>query len=293
MPLSSALYTVFLCLIFGANAVAMKISFLGVGPYTAAGIRFLFAGIAIFAWAHFTGKKLRLEKDHAIPILILSVIFTIQLSLFYVGLSQTTASRGTLISNLLPFFIMILAHFIIPDDKINLKKFSGILVGFSGIISLFYSSDDVSGNYFKGDMIILGAVTLWSVNAVYIKFVIKRIEPHIITFYPMVMGAPVFLLMGYLYDDAMVFNLDLRVVFALIYQSFVTAAYGFIAWNRLLEKYGATSLHTFVFIMPIAGVFFSALLLGEEVSGNILISLVLITAGIIFVNLDFRKIRKL
>jgi len=95
--------------------------------------------------------------------------------------------------------------------------------------------------------------------------------------------------LGFYYDHPMIFNLDTRVILALLYQALVTAAFGFVAWNTLLKKYGATSLHTFVFIMPVAGVFFSALLLDEKITGNILVSLLLITTGIICVNLRFNR----
>jgi len=289
MPLSSVFYTVFLCMIFGANAVAMKLSFMGVGPYTAAGLRFLIAGIAIYTWARLTGKSMKLKRGHLLPVCVISAIFIVQLSLFYVGLNYTTASRGTLISNLLPFFIMILAHFFIPGDRINIRKISGILVGFSGIVFLFYNAHDVPGDYLRGDLLIFCAVTLWSSNAVIMKTFMAKIRPYVLTFYPMLFGTPVFLTLGFYYDHPMIFNLDTRVILALLYQALVTAAFGFVAWNTLLKKYGATSLHTFVFIMPVAGVFFSALLLDEKITGNILVSLLLITTGIICVNLRFNR----
>jgi drug/metabolite transporter (DMT)-like permease len=138
LPFLTILFTVFLCTLFGSNAVAIKMSFDGVGVFTTAGIRFSIAAIVIFFWASSTGQPLALKKGQVHQMLILSVLFWAQLSLFYLGLSKSNASRGTLLANLVPFFILFLAHFFIPGDRITRKKFFGILLGFGGIVDRIY-----------------------------------------------------------------------------------------------------------------------------------------------------------
>ncbi|MGD9080748.1 MAG: EamA family transporter, partial [Desulfobacterales bacterium] len=76
---------------------------------------------------------------------------------------------------------------------------------------------------------------------------------------------------------------------AVLYQSLVTAAFGFVAWNTLLQKYGAVALHSFIFLMPIAGVALGGFVLGEPITSKLLIALALIVAGILIVHLKPRK----
>ncbi|MCD4787301.1 MAG: EamA/RhaT family transporter, partial [Desulfobacterales bacterium] len=52
-------YSVFLCIIFGANAVAIKISLFGLGVFTTAGLRFTIASIAICLWAKASGLSFK------------------------------------------------------------------------------------------------------------------------------------------------------------------------------------------------------------------------------------------
>jgi drug/metabolite transporter (DMT)-like permease len=113
------IFTVFLCVcvIFGSNAVAIKFSFSGIGVFTTAAIRFSIAAIAIYIWAKASGQSLMLKKGQLYQVLILGALFAVQLSMFYFGLSKSNASRGTLIVNLLPFWILFLAHFFIPGDR--------------------------------------------------------------------------------------------------------------------------------------------------------------------------------
>jgi drug/metabolite transporter (DMT)-like permease len=107
--------------------------------------------------------------------------------------------------------------------------------------------------------------------------------------YSMVFAVPFFFLEALLWDDAMIMQLDSKVLGALLYQSLVTASFGFVAWNNLLHKYGAVSLHSFVFIMPIAGVALGGLVLGEPITSKIMAALVLIVSGILVVHWKPRK----
>ena len=106
----AAVHIIMLCILFGANAVAIKMTFEGFGVFSAAVIRFSIAAMAIALWAFLSGRSFRLEDGQWKHLLVYSILFTAQLSLFYVGLSRTYASRGTLLINMLPFLILILAR---------------------------------------------------------------------------------------------------------------------------------------------------------------------------------------
>ena len=70
------------------------------------------------------------------------------------------------------------------------------------------------------------------------------------------------------------------VLAAILYRGLITGSFGFVAWNVLLQRYGAVSLHTFIFIMPVVGVLLGGLMLKEPITGNIFIALAFIGTGI-------------
>ena len=241
LTFAAGLSAIFLCILFGSNAVAIKITFSGLGVFTTAAIRFGVAAVAIFLWAKITGQNTALRKGQLRQVLIFSSLFTIQLSLFYLGLSKSNASRGTLLANLLPFFILFLAHFFIAGDRISKRKFFGILLGFTGVVFMFLDDQDLSAGIRTGDLIILLAVVIWSCSTVYLKRVIGTFSPFQIVMYSTLFSVPFFFIEALLWDDSMVFHLDAPVIGALLYQSLVTASFGFVAWNTMLKKYGAVS----------------------------------------------------
>ena len=289
LPLLAAIFTSFLCIIFGANAVAIKISLSELGAFTNAGIRFSIAALAIFLWAKTTGRPFGISKGQAYQLGIMSILFTLQLSLLYLGLSRTHASRGILLINLQPFFVLFLAHYYIPEDRITKKKVLGLLMGFTGMALVFLGNKGVTTDIHIGDFLILLTAFLWACNTTYIKRVINAFDPFQIVLYPMIFSIPLFFLAGFIWDTTMISHVNVKIVSSLLYQSLITAAFGFVAWNKLLQKYGAVSLHSFIFIMPIAGVLLGGIVLGEPITLNILLSLLLIVSGILIVNFSAKK----
>ncbi len=285
----AGILSAFLCIIFGSNAVAIKFAFSGVGVFTTAAIRFSIAALAIYIWARATGQSLALKKGQLYQLLILAALFALQLSMFYFGLSKSNASRGTLIANLLPFWVLFLAHFFIPGDRITRRKFFGILLGFSGVAFMFAEKKGVTVDFRVGDLIILSATFIWACSVIYLKRIISAFSAFQITLYSMIFSVPIFFLEAVLWDAPMISKLDFKIMGAVLYQSLVTATFGFVTWNTLLQKYGAVALHSFIFIMPIAGVTLGGLLLGEPITPKLLITLALIVAGILIVHLKPRK----
>ena len=284
LPPGTALFSVVLNLLFGANAVAVKVSLMGLGVFTTAGLRFALAAMAISLLAIITGQPLGIDKSKVRQLLIFSVFFVAQIALFYLGLKMTTASRGTLIANLLPFVVLLLAHYFIPGDRITGRKVFGIILGFCGVLFVVFDRQGAPVDVQMGDLLIFSAVIIWGISAVYIKNLTRTIHPLIISLYPMFLAAPCFLLAGFFWDGGMVRFIDTSIVVSLLYQALVTASFCYIAWNTLIKKYGATALHSFVFVMPVSGVFFGVVLLGEPLTPHILASISLIAAGILVIN---------
>lgn len=283
LPLKAAFFSAFLCTLFGANAVAIKISLTGFGVLTTGGIRFISAAAVILLWAVLTRKPLAINRQQAYQLAPLPFILFIQLTLFYFGQSRTYASHGTLIANLLPFVVMFLAHFYVAGDRINLQKITGLLFGFSAVFLLFVDETVLGNKALSGDFLILLSVLIWGAHVVYIKKIIANFHPVQVTVYPMLVAGPMFLLCGLIFDPRMIIEPNSAAVISLSYQV-MTASFGFVAWNSMIRIYGPTALHSFIFIMPISGVFFGIVILGEPLTTYLIGSIVLVVLGLMIVN---------
>ena len=289
LPLSAVGFTILLCVLFGANATAIKISLGGLGLFTTAAIRFGGAAVVICLWAYFTGKPIRINGHQMRLMLILGIVFYVQLSLFYLGLSRTTASHGTLISNILPFVVLVLAHFFLDEERFSGRKMVGLVLGFGGVVMLLGDTGKVDQAALQGDLFVLAAVLVWGCNAVYTKRIIATFHPIQITLFPLAVATPLFLVSALFMDQEMIGRVDVPILVSMLYQTLVTASFGLIGWMMMIKKYGATTLHSFIFIMPLSGVFFGVMILDEPLTVNLIGAILLVTIGLVIVNRAPRK----
>ncbi len=282
--LNSSLLPIFLCFIFGTNTVAIKYSLSGLGVFASAAIRFFIAACAIFLWAKFSKRTFKIEKSDLKKIIITTIFFTANFSFYVLGLSKTTASRAVILLNMQPFYVLILAHFFIDSEKIDIKKILGMFIAFMGVISLFVFKKNISHGLLLGDFLVFLGASFWACNAVYIKSVIKNMEGFHLVFYPMILSIPLFAAESFFFDEHAIIFINSKVLYAVLYQALAVGSFGFISWNYLLKRYKASSLYSFVFIMPISGVLGSILILNEPLTINVLAALFLVAAGIITVH---------
>ena len=102
--------------------------------------------------------------------------------------------------------------------------------------------------------------------------------------YHLLIGGGGLILMGFLFGGSLKFNGAITYIL-LIYLGVVSAV-SFTVWTALLKYNPPSGILIFNLLIPIFGTIWSGILLGEEIFNvyNV-VSVVLITLGIIFVNL--------
>jgi drug/metabolite transporter (DMT)-like permease len=289
IPFTAGLSVSLLCILFGANAVAIKVSLQGFGTFTTAALRFSTAVLVLLAWSNIRGMSTRVNRQQFLRLSLSGLFFTLQMSFVYLGLGLTYVTRGVLLSNLQPFFVLLLAHFFLPGDRITRRKLTGLALGFLGVVFVVSDRQGATGPFRWGDVFILCSTLFWALNVVYLKSISRYVSPTHAVIYPLMVSLPFFLAGSLFIDPDPIRGINAASVSALLYQSLVTASFGFLAWFTLLRTYGAVALHSFLFLMPIAGVFLSGLILSEPLTPNIITALFLVVSGICAINFGKRE----
>lgn len=289
LSLASSALAAGICALWGANTVAIKFSLEGFGPFTAAAVRFGFSLALLWAWAAATGRPLRPAAGSLRPLVVNAILFALQLALVYVAFTYTSASHGALITNLQPFMLLFLAHFFLAGDRITGLKLAGLVLGCAGAACVFMDREGTSGAVMLGDLLLLGATAVWAGSAAYTKHLVRDISSVQIVFYQLLFSLPLFALAAPLFDAPMVGRVGPGVVVAIGFQVLLTTGFAFVVWTWLMRVHGAVALHAFVFLIPVAGVFSAGLILDEPITAMTLVSLVLIAAGILLVQVGQRR----
>lgn len=249
-----------------------------------AGMRFFIAAIILFLIMKFILKMDLLIKLKNLPGILLVGLLqtTIAYFFFYVGLGNTSGIKASILISSGTFLTIIFAHFIYHDDKIDRKKIIGMIVGLLGIIIINIEKLPLELNFtFTGE----GFLILCGLSTTFATFLVKRIskkvEPFKLTSYQLFIGSIFLLLLG----DGSQLNFTLETTALLIYAALISSI-GFGLWFSLLKYNKAGEITLFKFIIPISGASLSAIILPNEAfTFNIIISLVLVSIGIIFINL--------
>lgn len=276
-----------LCLLWGANMVAIKVSVRGVAPLFAAGLRSVVAGACVYLWMRARGVPVLPAKGLLRHGLAVGLMFGAEFGFIYLGLRHTLASRSAILLYTHPFFVALGAHALLPGDRLSGAKATGLLLAFAGVASLFAGDwGPVSLQTLPGDLSILLGAALWGATTLYIKrFLSGRALPIQTLFYQLAFSAPVLLAWSALSEDRIWRDPSVGVAASLAYQCFVVAFVSYIAWFELIERYSVSVLSAFTFFTPVFGVLLSAALLpGEGLRPAAVASLALVCAGMILVN---------
>ncbi len=115
-----------------------------------AGYRFALAGIIVL-WVQIISKKniFVLNKKEIVQVTLLGIFqTTLQYIFFYIGLAYTTGIRSSIINGTGAFFSILLAHFIYKNDRLNVNKIVGCIVGFIGVIIVNLNGQDFFCKFF-------------------------------------------------------------------------------------------------------------------------------------------------
>ena len=259
-----------------------------------AGLRFLIASFILVGYKKVIVKgKVTLNKDNFILLILLGLFQTsLQYFFFYIGLAYSTGIKSSILTQSSTLFIVLIAHFIYEDDKLDFNKIIGLILGFIGIAVVNFDENICKGLFEfnilgEGFLIMTGFAS--AVGTIIAKKMSKDIHPIVLTVYQMFFGSMVLLLISLSSYQEVFKKFSLQVMGLLIYSSFLSAT-AFSLWYWLLKYNKAGKIAMYKFIIPITGSVLSSVFLPEEhFTYTIIIGLILVAISILVVNKEFAK----
>ena len=260
------------------------------GKLLFAGLRFTLAGLMTLAVSVILQKKLVIpQRQHWRGIALLGLVQTTgQYIFFYLGLSNTTGVKGSILYALATFFVVIFAHFLFPDDKMNLQKILGCCIGFVGVLLITFDGTGLGGGFtFTGEGFIMLSTLSSALGALISRGVAQGQDPVVVTGYQLTGGGLILIFIG-LIGHGHFDSVTAPGILLLLYMAFLSAA-AFTVWTMLLKYNPASKIAVYNFLIPIFGTTFSVMFLNESIFNlRSLLALILACAGIYIVNKEFK-----
>ena len=283
------------CLLWGSAFPLVKIGFSWLNISSEdipteilyAGLRFTLAGvIAIIITSLISGKFLRPTMKSLPKVFSLSIFQTIlQYLFFYIGLSNTSGVKASVIEAMNVFVALIVSCLIFRMEKFTAAKIIGSIIGFAGVVIINVSKGDLAGGLtLKGEGFILISTVAYAFSSVLMKHWSNEENPMMMSAWQFLLGGIVMSILGFALGGR-ISGFDLKSVLLLIYLASLSAI-AYSLWASLLKYYPVSRIAVFGFMNPVFGFILSAFLLGESEAFGLksIAALVLVCLGIYIVN---------
>lgn len=278
-------FALFLAALWGGNSVAIKAGLDDAPPLRLAGLRFLAAAVVTIAWALYT-KQSMIPKRADLPALGgLALLFASQIAFMNIGQDNTTASHAVVIGTTFPLWTGVVAHFLVPGDRLTRGRIIGTLIAYSGVFAVFAQSFGSSDATLLGDALMVCSAALLGSRLVYTSLVTQNVEMPKLLMTQVVVGIVVFLgLSVFIEGDPWVMT-D-RLLVSIFYQGVIIAGFGFIANMWMLKHYMPSGITALSLTTPIWGVIIAHFVLGDALEPTLFLGVGLVVVGMSYAHVS-------
>jgi|TARA_B110000438_G_C15707749_1_gene603931 drug/metabolite transporter (DMT)-like permease len=289
---SDYLLLILLSFIWASAFFNIKIATYSYGPLTIAFLRIFFGAIPVILLCYF--KKIKIEafsKDWYWFALIGIVNLVIPFFLIAYGVQKVQSNLAAILMASTPLSASLLAHFFTKNEKINLIKSFGVLIGFSGIVFLFSDNILVNRNNFSSALLILCGSTFYVIGGL-LTLKISNKKNENVTASILIWGSLVLLPISFFVEQPWNLSPRLDSTLSLIYLGVFSTGVAWLLRFYILKHNGLVFQAQVAYLIPIFGVILGFVILNEEITSKVIISLLAVIVGIYIVKKG-SKIKKL
>ena len=272
-----------LALFWASAFFNIKIATYSYGPLTIAFLRIFFGAIPVVLLCYL--KKIKIEafsKDWYWFAAIGIINLVIPFFLIAYGVQKVQSNLAAILMASTPLTAAGLAHFFIKNEKINFVKSLGILIGFSGIVFLFF--DDIlinENNIFSAFLILFGSCFYVVGGLLTLKISNKKNEN--VTASILIWGTLVLLPASLFFEQPWNLTPRLDSTLALIYLGIFSTGIAWLLRFYILKHNGLVFQAQVAYLIPIFGVILGFLILNEAITPKVIITLIAVIIGIYIV----------
>ena len=272
-----------LALIWASAFFNIKIATYSFGPVTIALLRVFFGAIPVLLLCFY--KKIKVEafsKDWYWFAIIGFINLVIPFFLISYGVKSVQSNLAAILMSTTPLSSTILGHYYTKNEKFNLTKTIGILIGFAGIVYLF--SDNLlinESNFFSAILILVGS-TCYVIGGV-LTLKIKEKKNENVTGSILIWAIIILIPLSFFIEKPWTYNPSIQSTISVIYLGLVSTGIAWLLRFKILVDNGLIFQSQVSYLIPIFGTILSYIFLKELITVKVLISLIAVVIGIYFV----------
>ena len=267
--------------LWGSSFGAIKIALHGVTPLTVMSVRILLAGAALLLLIQVRKTPLPRGIQNWIKIGWMALFGTL-IPFFLVpwGQLQIDSSLAAILMAVNPLFALTLGHFFSEHESFSLRQLLAMLVGFSGILLVFGENaiSSINGNIWA-QLAVIGAGFCYTISGVIVSRV-RGASADSVSASIFICSSVIVFPLWMILEQPWSLHFETESLLALTYLGLVSTGMAFLMRYYIILRAGAVFLSYVAFIIPMFGILFGILFLGETISANTMGAVVLILSGV-------------
>ena len=190
-----------------------------------------------------------------------------------------------------PLTASLIGHFFLKEEKINLLKFLGVCLGFSGLIFLFFDKSLLDQTNMTKAFLILLASTFYVIGGMLTIKMSQRGKSNENVTASILLWATICLFPFAMNESPWNSKPSVESISSLLYLGLLPTG---LAWSlrfHILKKNGLLFTTQVTYLIPLFGVFLGALFMNESITPKVIISLVLVLGGVFLVKKGKNTVR--
>ena len=281
-----------LALLWGGNAVAIKVGVGGLPPLSFVTARTALGLLFLIGWAVVARVPLRPQRGELIKLIALSLLFSVQVLGLVYGTSLSLAVRSTVLMNTFPFFTAVFAHLALAGDRLTWRTSAASILGLAGVALAVAvaATPTTQGDamlpaaVLVGDAAVLASAAGLGLRQVVSKRLMSTMPPERLLVWMMALSVPLTGVLAWGLEREHWQPLSGAQWGATLYTGVMISGFGFVAYQGLLRRYRASAISVPSLATPLCGVLLGWALLGEQLPIALGGGAILVAAGIYVVN---------
>ncbi|HVT36219.1 MAG TPA: DMT family transporter [Nevskiaceae bacterium] len=266
-----------LAAIWGSSFIFMRVLAPVLGPVVTADARILIAGSVLSLWFAVTGFALDWKREWRQYLVIGAISSALPFMLFAYAAAHIPAGFSAIYNSTAPLFGAVCGALWL-GERFTFNRGLGLFAGLAGVALVSRASSSATDEQFApATLACLGAAACYALGGVYLKRRASHLKPAMITAGSQLAGGLLLLPLTPMLPPAG--GIDATIVLNGLALALMCSGAAYLIYYRLIADIGPTRALSVTFLIPVFGLLWAFLFLGERITGGMLTGCALVLVG--------------
>jgi drug/metabolite transporter (DMT)-like permease len=243
---------------------------------------------ATFLWVVVRATRQPLPRErrtygHLIVMAFINIV--LPFSLITWAEQSVDSALAAILNSTVPLFVIVIAPAFLPDEPIRINGVVGLAIGFIGVVLLVSPGLVSADGNPAGELALLGSSLTYAIGNVYARRNVRALAPLIPAVFQVSFALVIITALAVVFERPWeTATPDAEAWFSVIWLGILGSGLAYLAYFRLLSRWGATRTALVAYVLPVVGIVLGFLVLQEPIDSTLIAGTALITCGVALVN---------